>query len=355
MKEEYISKIIGELRKNGIIWEGTTTYTKALGYLPELNLSYLAEMDYSKYKDFEEVRNAWVSPTNYLKFTPYIISNPEEDDDNPSLCLNFDRFLHMFRGYYFQISGTHDGNGSHGITAIRTDSLMLLPLRTDYGVDLCKSKLIYMLLFAAMIDCGYQDENFRDAMESSPEVIDEFFKCCMEAWWMKFDYNYEVIKKSIHYTSGVLEPKNSADIIYQIKHEGRPICRFRVSDKRIEVEYAYTENPGEIVSSTIMYMDIPDVTEGIVDSNPFTKAAGSMGGEEPKVLDDVASAILRDDISSIFSDNAKPQHMILMMLLKFVGIHACWYTVYPIRKLQQIVEVLSANYVEVESCRDFIN
>ena len=56
-----------------------------------------------------------------IPFTPTIIG-----DDIPSLRITPNRYLHWFRGYYFQLSGTHNGSCCYNTSCFSMEELMSL-------------------------------------------------------------------------------------------------------------------------------------------------------------------------------------------------------------------------------------
>lgn len=348
MRDEYIQDIKDKLEKAKIVTAGTSC-DMMLKYLPDDNLEMISKRlkHFRAYAEFLDLRRA-IDNYGWTKYKPYFVYD-EESDDNPTLCVEFDRFLHMFRGYYFQLSATPDGVGSHGITAISTQSLVKLAAQYDNSG---KSKLIYSLLYAAMIDCGFQSPNFRWAFNTNRDVIDDFFRRSMKYWGISTEYDFSTISGLITESHGVIKPESDEDIVYEYRQGSKPYCRFRVNDDKIDVEYVNTSFEGDIQESTIISMRIPDVKEGMVPDNMFAKALGSMSGKE---YGDVNADEMRDELPDIFGNNAKPKHMLLMMLLKFAGFHACWYTMYRISSNEPLQEIENEKYVNVESCREFIN
>lgn len=346
MKKEYLNIINAKLSEANIV----NKETDMLRYLPEENLRKISEFDFSHITDLKSLYKEF-REYGYFNFVPYIVPYSEEGDDNPSLCIGYGRFLHMFRGYYFQISGTPDGTKSYANSALRTDSLVRL---ASYYNQARKSKLVYMFLYANMIDCGFQDSNFRYTFMNHREVVDEFFKKSMKSWGINFDYDSSVFNDVIYKGRGYLTPKDGTETIYEFRKKNEPYCRFEITKDRVSVEYARNTS-AEYSGSMIMSIRIPDVTEGIVDSNPLAKAMARMSGESQPDVDSTYAEELRYDIERVFDNDASVHHMILLMLLKFARIHACWYTIYPYQEAAPIKEFSDYKFLQVETCRDFIS
>lgn len=346
MGSDYYSQVIeSKLVNAGIDIPATSEYRYLMEYLPEQNLKKLAEYPFGAYSNFNDLLRAF-ERYGWLKFVPYILDD-NEGADNPSMCISYNIFMHMFRGYYFQLSNSPSGDGTWGNGTLRTDSLIRFVAQDSKVRD---SKLVCMLLYAAMIDCGFQITTFRSAFYKNRDVIEDFFKRSMKWWGIEFKYNFDMVEGFITRSNGVLRPESDDDIIYEFRRNV-PYCRFRLTDERVDVEYS-------TVTTDIISISIPDVMEGMTKDNPFAKAVLGMGGDESNdksnEFPDTYVEELHNDLSCIFDNGAKVQHMLLLMLLKFAGIHACWHTITMLSNLVPLQDIKDSRYVRVQSFREIL-
>lgn len=107
-----------------------------------------------------------ISRFGLLKFQPYIL---EDKGRVPSLALKHNRFMHMFRGYHFQISYTHSGVGEYQCACPRWD---VMKQRFDFCAR--DSKLLQILFYMNCINCGIGIDEFNKLFIENSEVLDDF-------------------------------------------------------------------------------------------------------------------------------------------------------------------------------------
>lgn len=334
MKKEYLQTICNKLNECGFTtydadpskrepYSQETKDIKKLEWLPEENLKKIAEYDYSAAKDFSSLYSNWRN-AGFFKFTPYIVDGKE----NGTLCVGHDRFLHMFRGYHYQLSGTPDGRGSYGTGLMRVDNFINLMSDDDYA----RSHLGFIVLYAAMIDCGFQSENFRLMFTEDREAVDEFFRKSLESWGVKFSYGYDVIAKYISYRYESINVEECGHPVYCLRDRHGVWCRFWSSPEAVEVEYCYDESNG-FGTSRIMRFDIPNPIEGI-------------GVNSIAWWTDEHTKDLNESFIGACYSGEKIEHFILLMMLKLVGINTNFTASYPIRDIGYIHEDMSATTIE---------
>ncbi len=283
----------------------------SLRWLPEENLEKIAAIDFLDYEDCESFKDAcekW-SKLGYLKFEPYIINA----DGNPSLVLEYNRFLHMFRGDHFQISYTEYEDGVASMSPYDTSYILKESAHQEYWSN---SKLFFMCLYANMIDVGFQNENFVKLFNNNKELVDEFFKTSMRYWGFDFGYDYRTIDEFIFYHDGTLLNKHGS-CVYEINLKEGCACRFRIENGTIAIEYAPNEY-GQC--SRLVMLAIPDPVEGI--------------GVDVKDTNDE----LRNEFYDFFPNSGFRiwEKMLLLMMLKFVGISLNYLGIRTVRKIGYI-------------------
>ena len=172
-KQQLIDKVQETMAKNGVSapsekhkMPGVETFIQSLQWLPEENLQIMADCDISGCKSFQEAYQAY-GRAGAFKFTPYLVD--AKHSSNPCLCIRRNRFMHMFRGHYFQVSETVTGIIDHENGAYRTTFLTKVP----YGNEMLRTGLIsYMLWWAAFISVGFCFDNFRELFDANTRVLE---------------------------------------------------------------------------------------------------------------------------------------------------------------------------------------
>lgn len=222
------------------------SFTESLRYLPEKNLQKMLDCDLSKCTSFSEAYQAF-GRSGALRFKPYIL---QSHDDNPSLCIRRDRFLHMFRGYHFQVSGTEDGIGDCGSGAYRTDFIT----RASYCESMLTKGLIsYMLWWAAMIDVGFNFDNFRDLFKNDKPVLEDFLNRSMGYWRVGRDQHWGDIEPYIVFSTGEIDKCKRT--MYQLYDKVNKIgVYFAMGKKTVQVQLS---------KQRLLTITIPDLNEGV--------------------------------------------------------------------------------------------
>lgn len=250
-KKELINKIAAMLEENGVPepkyddYVFSEEFTKSLRWLPEENLQKMLKCDLSKCKTFGDAYQVF-GRNGTLRFTPYIVNNGEE---NPSMCIRRDRFLHMFRGYHFQVSGTVDGIGDCGSGAYRTD---FLTSASYYEKMLNKGLIAYMLWWAAMADAGFGFDNFRALFDEDKSVLEDFLNKSTAYWGCHFNYKWSDIEPYIVFSSGEID-KCSRKMYQLIDKCNKLGIYFAMGKKTIQVQ---------VSDCKLLTLTIPDLNEG---------------------------------------------------------------------------------------------
>lgn len=328
MKNEYLQQICNKLNERGFTtYDGSDLFSTdrkpytidsesitELSWLPEDNLKRIAEYDgYSKAKDYRSLYQAW-GREGFFKFTPYVV----DCNSNTTLCVRHNKFLHMFRGYHFQLSGTPDGDGDYGSGLLRTDNF--INIMRDYNYS--KSHLGFIILYAAMIDCGFQNDNFRDLFYSDKKEVDEFFRNSMKYWGINVDYGYDIVNKYISYRDGSIDIDAVDRTVYCFRGKDGVWCRFWSSPKAVEVEYCY-DTDSDVGKSKVVRFEIPEPVVGI--NTDSIKWWNEEDTEDLNMAFDTACFKYE-----------KIEYFILLMLLKLIGINSNYMATYNIKKIGYI-------------------
>lgn len=332
MKKQYLQQICNKLNERGFTtFNGSDLLSvdrqqfdigcseiKALSWLPEENLKVMANSEdcYKSAKDYKDLYQMW-GRAGLFKFKPYILDNK----DNETLCLRHNKFMHMFRGYHFQISGSPDGQIDYGHGLMRTDGFLNLLRDKNYA----KSHLGFIVLYAAMIDCGFQNDNFRSFFYDDKEAVDKYFRQSMKYWYVDFDYGYDIINKYMSYRDGNIDPDKCDHTVYSFGDSGGVWCRFWLSPEAVEVEYCY-DSDTRVGNSKVVRFDIPDAIEGL-----DIKSIGWWTDDD--------SNDLRDSFEEACYTHESIEDFILLMLLKLIGINSNFMTTFPIKKIGYISRI----------------
>ena len=161
-----------------------TDYEDALSFRYEFGEEFLKSLEYGcteeqiqyvldslnndNHEKATDAYTAW-KKAGYLKVKPCLVPG-----DVPSIILGIDKWLHWFRGYYFQISDTSDGVGEvyHGVdrldhTLDYLEDLKYIDSYNQAARDVFTACLIPVLCH---YDCGI------DILRSNRELVNDFLE-----------------------------------------------------------------------------------------------------------------------------------------------------------------------------------
>lgn len=293
-----------DYQKEGIYLSEDETFLGSLKWLPEDNLHRMIDCDISMCKSFDEAYQLF-GKRGALRFDPYVVYS--EERGNPSLCIRRNRFMHMFRGYRFQVSGTIAGIGDYGSSAYN----MTFLTRPGYGDNLISKGLIsYMLWWAAMIDAGFAFKNFYELFKKDKSILDDFIGKSMAHWRVGRDQHWSDLEPYITVSNDHIDTCNRNMYHVYSEHTG-VIAYLAIGRKTVQVE----------IADHLLTITIPDLNDVGYD----------MTNE--------------DDIDAFESqitilENNHYLEMIAVMALNLCGIHISfinWYHTFrkvrPMRKL----------------------
>lgn len=324
-KKELVTEVCERLNKKGFKdydqfgcyrdFEPDDNLGQGLTYLPLENLIKLHNCSIDDYKEFKEVYQAW-GRCGALRFTPYEV----DEDDNPSLVLRHDRFLHMFRGYHFQASVTVEGIGDCGSGSYRTNFLVR---NSHYQRIMRKGLISYLLWWAALIDVGFRFDNFIEAFNKDKAPIEKFLSDCMQFWGGPSNYKWEDIEPYI--TIGVGNIDIMSRKMYQLNNDG-VVAYLAIGKKSVQVETA---------DNTLLTIQIPDLNEG--------------ANYDLEDEDDITD--FEDEVSRLEENHYL--EMIAVMALKLAGIHISFINYYALRGRKKAMRPInSPDVINVKSLND---
>lgn len=300
MNEKLLKKICNKLNECGITDEFGDQFTtissaiQQLAYLPKSNLKQIADFDVSHCRDFAAARNKWEGK-GFLKFTPYVM-----DMETPVLCLSTDRFMQLVDDRYFRISSSPiGGDVIHQNTFSIGNVIELLHMKDAYR----NSVLAYILLYCAMVDCGFWEDAFRVAYFEDDAAIIEFFDKTFKSIDIVLPFNYHILEQFGRDYAGVLRQSNSVDTVYEIRNGVKPVCRFRLGTNSVAIEYgSWLSKCG----SRILEVRLPSSLVGIDTT--------VLNWSDRDIVDFTLSFYKK------VTENYPPEIQVLVGMLKLVGV-----------------------------------
>lgn len=253
-KKELINKIEEALEEKGFssaihfARPGYDTFVESLRWLPEKNLEGMLQTDISKCTDFDAAFQAY-GRAGVFKFKPYMV--PQDICENPCLCIRRDRFMHMFRGYHFQVSATVDGREDCESGAYRMDFLT----KASYHTSMMRESLIsYMLWWGSFISVGFCFDNVREIFNTDKDVLEEYLHTCMHFWGTDAKYTWTDVEKYIAWSIGSIDIK--ARNLYQLCDKGSSNVHayIAIGKKTVQIE---------LMGNKLLTLTLPDLNEGV--------------------------------------------------------------------------------------------
>lgn len=156
------------------------------------------------------------SKEGLLNFEPYIsVDNAGEY----SLVLEYNRFVHLFRGLYYQCSCTESGIGEYTRSGIMLNEID----RVFEKYCLNGSKLHKYMYYINLINCCKGLDSFDNLLETDPMLVDRFMKLSTQKVFKDYDIKYreDIVQDMVTY----INPK---DIIKSQQALGAPRKTYRV-------------------------------------------------------------------------------------------------------------------------------
>ena len=326
-KQELINEIYEKLNTAGVVdsrevfdtmFNTDEDANSGLMFMPIENLQKIAECPIDKCTQFREVYQAW-GKCGALKFTPYEV----DEDYYPSLVLRHNRFLHMFRGYHFQASGTVDGIIDYGSGSYRTD---FLTQSKHYNRILSSGLVAYMLWWAALIDVGFRFDNFVEAFNKDIKPIEKFLSDSIKCWRGPEGYSWADVEKYITIETGNINTRERK--MYQLD-DGGLIAYLAIGKKSVQVETA---------DNVLVTIKVPELNLG-TDYD----------------LDDEDDCYdFEIEVETL--ENNHYLEMLAVMALKLAGIHISFMNFYPLKGRMKTMRPINApGVVSVKDLNDIYN
>lgn len=336
----YRNQIISELIARGgytvsdlfghqvMLSEGCDYAYDKLEYIPDENQKQIVDnidvliKDTSGKDSFSKILES-AAKRGYLAFKPYI---KEYKYDNPDLVLKYNRFLHLFRGYHYQVSYTATGIGEYSAACIRTDYLK------QYFGDFKESRLLKILFYMNCINAGYGIDAFSKLMHDSPEVLDKFMRVSTKRTFSNYDVTFQDLQNLIVTDSTVFEEE--PEMIYRIpKSDTMDFCRLYVySNRKLRVEFMKNNSFHNLV------FVLPDWKEGLSEDLV-----------QPE--DDEEQEFLREFDSEVYA-NENVFKQFVCFALNYAGFVVNYMAVYPQDKCEPIKALNDPNVKVLDSLND---
>lgn len=238
--------------------------SKKLKYVPEENqkmiLDNLGSLVNSVVTEWSAIRfmNA-AEKAGYLSFEPYITSNRY---GTPTLVLAHNRFVHLFRGYCYQVSCTADGAGEYQKADFRVDDVTYL-----FHGCMRESKLHKVLYYMNFIQACAGLDAFDKVFSSDETIFDEFMRQSTRDIFSNYDLTYDELVRTVVHEPFSLE-LNEPIVVYRLKaSDTTDYCRVKVySQSCISVEIGTEDTPIELVFTLPNWDDGLDVDK-MVEQN----------------------------------------------------------------------------------------
>jgi hypothetical protein len=215
-RDMVITKLLADGYTDVMVYQ--TEPEECIKFIPEKNWERINSC-YGKIKTEEKTLDAFLASAaklGYLKFEPYIKKN---SNGTPTLALKYNRYLHLFRGYYYQVSYTPDGIGEYSTPGIRINEILKL------FEDMKNSKLLHSLYYMNCIAACFGIDEFDKLLKTKPELVDEFMRLSVEGVLADYKTTY---KDLMGYKSSNRDDTLSitAKYVYNIPYsETMDVCR----------------------------------------------------------------------------------------------------------------------------------
>ena len=216
----YRKQIVNTLTEEGTFERDDAK--RKLRYIPDANLAKLVNEDGtlwgSEYQESLDVYLHEAAKAGLLSFKPYIIENL---DGVPTLVLKYNRFLHLFRGYYFQVSYTAEGEGCYQTASTRIDYI-----KYEFRDGFTESRLLKILYYMNCINAGCRIDTFDKLLKENPVIVDRFVAMSVNVIFRNYDITYKDIENLI---SDVHGNTKEPEMTYRIpKNDTTDVCRLHV-------------------------------------------------------------------------------------------------------------------------------
>lgn len=326
----YTTKIIENLINNGHYYvsnpfgselslqEHPEVLRAKLQHIPEENLKVvLSNFDKLVVNDGRHCCSEFIqaaAEAGYLKFDPFVV---KRKDGSATLVLRWNRFVHLFHGYNYQVSYTFEGIGEYQSACVRMDSL----LNKYRGIR--DSRLMKVLLYINCINACTGIDAFTETLNKHPEVIDDFVATTAHRYFSSYDITYADVKSyivDVTNTPNILgEP---LQVFHMYKSATSDICRLHVhSSMVVEVEFS---NNGNYCRYQVA---LPNWREGLSETSDAIC-------EDSDIYDEDTSADIEILVSAV------------CLALNCIGIVINYNVAYPVTKSNHSIKAINHNLVK---------
>ena len=294
-------------------------FIQNLCHLPEESIKKILELDVSSCKTEAELTQL-LGRNKLLQCEPKIV----DKKDNPTLMLRYNRYLHLFRGYDYQVSCTSKGIGSWSNSYWGIRSLL------EANRDLGHTNAVQLLLMAAAIDsAGKLDSLWKTSDTDNRYPIDLFFE------WMDQSLDYFRV-----------EHKKSKDVYYEYTR----FVHHDIDTDNTNSMYQFV-SAGKLVARA--YMDASLVQVETADSTFSIIIPDWLAGMSNYKREDCGEEWLACSMEHFLPKPREYQKRLLQMALTVQGINmnsVGWHTLRELKPMKS--SITYHNYVNVERYED---
>lgn len=266
----------------------------------------------------------------FLAFKPYVINDGRR---HPILVLKYNRYLHLFRGYNFQVSYTAEGIGEYSSAGIRLDFAL-----KNFNYDACNSKYVQMLYYMNAVHAAIELETFRVLLHDDVGIFDDFMKATLEHVYMKslkVNYTFNDVCSMLRRLPANSDASENAVSIYRIPDtDTMDYARlYMYSNDMLAIE---TPNEGGTNTALFKLPELKD-DEHLVSEFPY------------KYEEDL------EEIAEEVKDNKEIFYSFVAFTLDLCGIHSNFMVTYPLERPATKFRALNRPLIEeVDKLSDIV-
>jgi hypothetical protein len=337
-EHEYLYKVVDKLIADGFTYmylgnvedihhRSIVNIDTRLLCIPEENWKVIYDNYYfitsNKHKTLGEFLSS-AAKAGYLKFEPYVTVN---SGNHVTLVLKYNRYVHLFRDYYYQVSCTPNGVGEYATAGLRID--LIKRLFDDIPSSQLLESLYYMNCIAA---CTGIDE-FDDTLKNKPEVIDSFVKASVKHVLPGFNTTYADLRRYELYNDNDQLSLEATYIYHVPQSQTMDICRlYDISTNypRFVVEY---------------------VRDGAICAREYNFSDMFENVNEWELAEDYGRPVdaIKAELSVAIYNNPEVYSELVMFILNTIGIKCNFMVTYSINKCETLPAINKPNTIRIDS------
>lgn len=305
---------------------GRTRLDSKIEFIPEENWK-LINANYGEIRTEDKTLGSFLAKAGelgYLKFEPYIKA---DSYGTPTLALAYNRYVHLFRGYYYQVSFTPDGVGDYSSPGIRIDEI----LRLFEGMR--DSKLLHSLYYMNCIAACFGIDEFDKLLETRPELVDEFMRLSVKRIFADYNTTYNDL---MDYKSSIKDDTfmTNAKFVYSVPYT-KTMDAYRLYDLSQE----YPRFVIEYIGNGCLQYEKYNFTDMFVGVN-VEELADDWGYSQEEVTKIISEKIQHDP--RVYCELA-------MFILNQVGVKCNFMAAYSVKPCDALMPSNNPNIIRVEN------